>query len=285
MDLFTLFGRLAKGTDAIRDEIQASGTYEDQQCLDYILHQRAGSWKKKFPNSPYHCDCDENGLRDDRKVKSGEHAGKGMKLADFVAHSDAQVAQLAEPHVVALRLYSTAAFRSLNNSLRNQPKHTLPGNKKKRESHPFAATIYYLAEGIKQLRAVEADHAEQVTSPLRQQRPLDLFRGMRDMTTSEEFMTDGGSERALMSSTSNLAVALQYGLSASSLLFVIRTKSFMERGADSAQHSPQPSMSIHDIPYPTESRTCVHARSLFLVCLPGRKRDLVPAAHVPSTYW
>ena len=60
-------------------------------------------------------DCNEHGLRDDRKRADGE----GMVLADFVAHPLSRVAQLAAPHVLALRVYSTAAFRSLNDPLRS----------------------------------------------------------------------------------------------------------------------------------------------------------------------
>ena len=49
---------------------------------------------------------------------------------------------------------------------------------------------------------------------------------------AEEFLEQGGSESALMSTTSELEVAVGYALSPNSLLFKIRTASFMQRGAD-----------------------------------------------------
>ena len=104
------FGKLAKGVGAIVEEIETRGTDTDKECLNYVLRQRAGSSPLLFSNSAFPRDTDANGLRGDRKSASGE----GMNLDDFVAHRDAQKGGLAHAHVLALRLYSTAAFRSLN---------------------------------------------------------------------------------------------------------------------------------------------------------------------------
>lgn len=60
---------------------------------------------------------------------------------------------------------------------------------------------------------------------------LDLWRGMRDLTTSAAFTAEGGSEIAPMSTTTSLAVALHYADSKNVLLFKLRTDSFMGRGA------------------------------------------------------
>ena len=79
-------------------------------------------------------------------------------LDDFIAHSSARTARLQAAHVVAIRLYSTAAFRSLNNPLRDRSRTT---------PHPFAATIFFLADGIKKLRTVEADKEKQRASTLK----------------------------------------------------------------------------------------------------------------------
>jgi len=150
-------------------------------------------------------------------------------LADFLQHENAQLAQLNEAHVVSLRLYSTAAFRSLNDPLRNAARTT---------AHPFAATIFFLADGIKKLRAVEAEKAERARAAAMQSGggsvgdSMDLWRGMRNLAAADGFCKLGGSEPALMSTTSDLSIALRYGLSASSLLFKIHTTSFMTRGAD-----------------------------------------------------
>ena len=144
VEMFELFAQLAKGVDAIIEEVAIGGTEIDKECLHYVLHERAGSNPKIFPNSPHPRDCDDNGLREDRKTADGQ----GMLLADFVAHPDARTAQLQTAHVLAIRLYSTAAFMSLNNPLRDR-KRTGP--------HPMAATVFFLADGIKKLRTVEAD--------------------------------------------------------------------------------------------------------------------------------
>ena len=63
---------------------------------------------------------------------------------------------------------------------------------------------------------------------------IDLWRGMKDVVveSSSEFQANGGSEFAPMSTTSNLDVAVAYGMSQRSLLFKITSKNFMARGAD-----------------------------------------------------
>ena len=51
------------------------------------------------------------------------------------------------------------------------------------------------------------------------------------MTVPEAFTQRGGTELAPMSTTTKLEVALRYCLSEESLLFKLRTDSFMQRGA------------------------------------------------------
>ena len=97
-----------------------------------VLHAAAGSSEKEF----------QNGWRRDRAQDGSELPGRqGMKLADFVELPMARRGQLEEvgsgampaiirrgshavfsrrqAHVVALRLYTTDAFRALNNPMRN----------------------------------------------------------------------------------------------------------------------------------------------------------------------
>ena len=64
-------------------------------------------------------------------------------------------------HVLALRMYTTNAYRSLNVPLRNT---------KRKEAHPFPVTMLKLSDGIKKLRAVGARVAGA-------HEPADLFRG------------------------------------------------------------------------------------------------------------
>ena len=75
---------------------------------------------------------------------------QGERLADFACTEESQQAQLSEPHVAALRIYTTACFRAINDPLRDH------GRKK---PHPYPATVFFLTDAIKRLRAVHAHHA------------------------------------------------------------------------------------------------------------------------------
>ena len=125
--------------------------------------------------------------------------------------------------MLALRLYTTAAFASLNTPLRN--------TRDDRPPHPFPVTVNYISEAIGKLRAVAAsDRGSDET--------LDLWRGLKNLTASADFQKLGGTELAPMSTTTDLAVAVAYSLSAASLLLKLRTNSFIERGADLTYCSP-----------------------------------------------
>ena len=71
---------------------------------------------------------------------------------------------------------------------------------------------------------------------------------MKNLRTARQFRRDGGTELATMSTSADLSVALAYSRSPSSLLLKIRTKSFMDRGADIAFLSAFPSES--ELVYP-----------------------------------
>mmetsp|Transcript_28835 Transcript_28835/g.78720 ORF Transcript_28835/g.78720 Transcript_28835/m.78720 type:complete len:123 (+) Transcript_28835:135-503(+) len=66
--------------------------------------------------------------------------------------------------------------------------------------------------------------------PIRER--LIRWRGLKNVTVADAFLHQGGTELAPMSTTSNLAVAVQYSLSPSSLILKLKTNSFMERGAN-----------------------------------------------------
>ena len=112
-----------------------------------------------------------------------------MQLADFVAHPHSREAALEEPHVLALRLYTTAAFLALTAPLRDVERY------ERGEAHPMPVTVAFLAEAVRRLRAVGAQRPEA-------QAPLSLYRGLanRTATTSTSFMQDGGTEVGLLSS-------------------------------------------------------------------------------------
>eukprot|EP00966_Prymnesium_polylepis_P325100 7381088-Prymnesium_polylepis.1 len=188
-----------RGVAAIEDEIEANGTDEDRECLNYVLYQRAGSSPKIFPNSPHRRD----------HVRSLEN------FFDFVAAPEAQIAQLSAPHTLALRLYTTAVFKSINEPLRDE---------NRKEPHPLPCTVAFLNEAIKRLRAVQADSPKGYES-------VSLWRGMKGLRPTDTFFTEGGSELSPMSTTSDLKTAIKYSLSTTPLLFKITTTTFMERGA------------------------------------------------------
>ena len=208
----------AHGVAAIQAEIEAHGTAEDRECLHYVLNCAAGSSDRSFPNSPYPRDCDAGGVRADRRTASGE----GMRLADFCSHQLAGVAKLERVHVLALRLYTTAAFKSIVNPLRAGGALT---------PHPLPATVFILTEAIGKLRAVSANLREPGQAPTG---ALDLWRGFRNMQRSlpADFVALGGTEKAPMSTTTSLEVAVRYSASQAPMLMHLRTPNFMQRGAD-----------------------------------------------------
>jgi hypothetical protein len=204
----------ATGVAAIAAEFEAHGTETDTECLHYCLRSRAGSSSKRFDNGDRMRDCDAEG----KLLRSRADAeGLGKTLADFAHHPAAVTAGLKLPHVLALRLYTTAAFRSLNNPLRETATDRRP--------HNLPVTVNLLKEAVSQLRAVEADLESAAKF-------IDLWRGLKNMSVAGDFLAMGGTELAPMSTTTSLAVAVQYSLSASSLILKVKTDSFMDRGAD-----------------------------------------------------
>lgn len=103
---------------------------------------------------------------------------------------------------------------------------------------PFPATVAYLTSGIKKLREAEGTSAS---------RQYDLFRGMANVQLLEQtpFMArvdesdatagcKGGTERALMSTSTSLRVAIEYSASKAPLIFKIKTSNFRQRGGNIA---------------------------------------------------
>jgi hypothetical protein len=55
---------------------------------------------------------------------------------------------------------------------------------------------------------------------------------MRNVDIPQQFLTEGGTEVAPMSTTADIQIALAYSASAQGVLFRLHTKSAMQRGAD-----------------------------------------------------
>ena len=196
------------GVNAIRDEIRRYGTRTDKECLEYVLKRPAGSSSKFFDNSKYPRDHDASGVRSDRLRPDGN----GMTLEDFVNHPESVRAELKLPHVLALRLYSTAAYKSLNEPLRPS----------RRRKHPMPATMYFLHEGIKRLRK------NQVASPPADGRwsgignEQELWRGMPQVRIDQKFLRQGGTFAGVMSTTTNMDKAVEYSASREALVLRLR---------------------------------------------------------------
>lgn len=202
-----LYAGLSRGVHAIVAEFEAAGSSDDLECLEYILRGTSGSNGRRWAN----------GVLDEGREP-------GLPFSHFVDRPEAREADLSPAHVLALRLYSTAAYRSINNPLRDEAR---------AGPHPLAVTVAFINEGLKRLRAVSARADDAYRS-------IDLWRGMRDLHVTDEFMARGGTEQAPMSTTRCLDVAVQYSASDRPLLLKLKTTSFMERGADLAWCSAFP---------------------------------------------
>lgn len=134
---------MARGTAAIVDEVETHGSETDLECLTYVLDCVAGSSDVTF----------QHGWSRDA---APSHNGK--RLADFVAHPRSRGAGLLEAHVVAQRLYTTAAFRSINTPLRKLATHPVTKEvilpPKIVEPHPMPCTVAFLYDALKRMRAV-----------------------------------------------------------------------------------------------------------------------------------
>jgi hypothetical protein len=140
----------------------------------------------------------------------------GKKLADFHKHETSVLAGLVIWNVLVIRLYTSSSFRLFNAPLRS----LLTNNGQTKSQHPLRFTVYMLTEGIKKLRAVEA-----IRDPVAYNTPMELWRGMADMEVDVQgpFLSQGGTEMAVMSTTCDKEVALTYSRSQRPLVFKYKT--------------------------------------------------------------
>uniref|UniRef100_A0A7S2IMZ8 NAD(P)(+)--arginine ADP-ribosyltransferase n=1 Tax=Haptolina brevifila TaxID=156173 RepID=A0A7S2IMZ8_9EUKA len=211
----TIWQGMGQGVAAIVAEFEAHGNQDERECLEYVLHAQAGSSTKEWPHAgSRRMDVFEPGVPDDGRA--------GQPLAFFVDSLQARRSGLLVEHVIALRLYTTAAFSAINDPLRGFGRRATEAGK----PHPFPITVAYLADGIRRLRAVAATAADANEAK-------DFWRGARNVELPDDFRSMGGTEFAPMSTSSNVRVALDYSDKAEKrLLMKVATSSFMERGAD-----------------------------------------------------
>jgi len=196
---YQLIGKEVEGIQIEVDEWASTSQDPDAEQvkgeLHYIRFERTS--EKQYPN----------GTRD---------KGRGQTtLAGFKADPKAVAANLNEAELVAVRLYTTIAYKIMNDPLRDDERY------RRREPCPLPVTTYFAQSGIKKLRALHVESGE-----------LTLWRGMCNREVPDEFMRKGGTELAFMSTTRDLGVAVRFCLSQRSLLFKIVSPGFMTMGAD-----------------------------------------------------
>eukprot|EP01043_Picozoa_sp_COSAG02_P047863 COSAG02_NODE_4633_length_5144_cov_4.775421_3_plen_469_part_00 len=141
----------------------------------------------------------------------------GISVDSLLAHASAQTAKLGRHHIIALRLYTTSSYSRINDPLRADPP---------QRPHPFAATTYFISDGIRLLRAVAANRPDAYIERI-------LWRGLKDVGITGQFMTEGGTDYACVSTTASQEVAvLNFAASSLPLVFRIVTKNCINRGAD-----------------------------------------------------
>jgi hypothetical protein len=229
----TVGSKLALTVASIEKEYEKSAQTSDdeRECLDYILTKRAGTNKRGWPTD--RLDHVDGGVPDSRLTNEGKRRlihglgapaeQYGMQFRDFCEHPYTNKAGLSEAEVLALRLYTTAAYRGLNNPLRE------------RRTHPFPNTVACIRSAISKMRVLQEEKQDGF-------KELDLWRGMSGLRCGQEFMgssagghSHGGTELAPMSTTADFKIAVQYSIgedSGQSLIMKIRTKDFVMRGAD-----------------------------------------------------
>jgi hypothetical protein len=153
--------RAVDGVPSIFKEVRElevdQGRDEVMEHLKYILDEHAS--EKLYPN----------GMRDKGRA--------GMTIDDFMEHEFVKKADLTKAQVVALRLYTTSAFKYINGPLRDPMR---------KEPHPLPVTVTLIAQGILNLRRIHGE-ANAVETTV-------LWRGLKNMTTSNEFGDKGGTE-------------------------------------------------------------------------------------------
>jgi hypothetical protein len=202
------FARLVPANSANEIEMEAEDyaktSQEDGQeileIVDYVLNQK--TTEKNYPN----------GVRD-----KGRNC---LRPAYFLTHRNAQEANLSEGEVYSLRIYTTSAYKNMNNPLRDD------GRYDRRKTVPMPVASYLADSAIRKLRTLRAKTGSA------SEKNVVLWRGMRNVKVSNAFMQDGGTELAFMSTTTDVRVAVRYSLSRHSLLLKIVAPNFMSLGAE-----------------------------------------------------
>ena len=218
------------------------GDKETIELLHYIREEPIS--EKLYPN----------GVRDQGRRP-------GMRLEDFMNDKNAIGGSLTRAHVIALRLYTTSAFKHINNPMRDQQRRAAD------QPHPLAATVILIQEGIKRLRNVVSlvEDERRSSGGLEKEETAVLWRGMKNMYVKNDFLIHGGTELAPMSTTTSFDVAVQYGTCATgSLLFKIVVPTALQHGANLQWCSAFPTES--EVLYPPLTYLKSRKRHQIILC-------------------
>ena len=201
--------------------MQKNGSEVDKESFDYIVNREAGSSNVVSAHG-YKRDCDRDGhVLPERQIDDPAAPGgrRGMRINDFANLEIAKECKLTKAEVIALRFYTTSGFKTINNALRDRDR------LQRGETHPLPIMVWLLQNAVKKMRtqAANSDTCMQ---------KLDLYRGMSNVVFESDFMSKGGTELAPMSTTKDLAMAIEFSSEgARSVLLRVRTTGFMNRGA------------------------------------------------------
>jgi hypothetical protein len=192
---------------AIETEFRLYGTAEDQEWFDYIMNHPA---------------CERTYRQGTRDKGHG-----AITLKGFASKKEAIVANLDLAQVLALRLYTSPVYKSLNDPLRSykcESDGTLTIPRSMKAQHRFPVTVSYIQKALLKLRAVECDRGKQGEL-------LVMWRGNQNLIVSQDYLARGGVETGIISTSLTLETSVQYSYSSCPVIFKIITRSFMERGA------------------------------------------------------
>jgi hypothetical protein len=180
-------------------------------------------------------------------VWTGHHGRDVLVLEHFTQHATAKSAELQEPEVVAIRLYTGPMYLWYNAALRGFPADLHA----KLEGNRYETTIFCIISGIIKLSKLTKV-------------PVDrrLYRGLQGMVLPDAFWGSkdgfrGAVEKGLMSTTTDRSVAMKYSGSRDgkrSTVFEILAGR-IDIGADLFWVSQYPGE--REVPRPSSSRTCI----------------------------
>lgn len=153
---------------------------------------------------------------DDTILDCARHNASAGLFPDpnVMASAEVKKANLSKYHVLALMLYTTSSYASINEPLRKTPIE---------QPHPFAVTLFYISEAIKRLRIVQTETIF----------PKTYWRGLKDRKLSEAFFkANGGTEYGCMSTSALKEIAFDFAKSSCPLVFKLVVSGALTDGAD-----------------------------------------------------